>query len=157
MSNEKNGKMPISAKGEQDELASYRDGTTLNGSVLDVDPVLKSYLDSKGFVCRWINASKYKAAGGFDKNGWRALRMESIPEKIRDAVGLTFGTSSDGFLTRNDLVLGIRTVEKNEQHKQILKNKADLANGDAKFTEKKNQLKEALGRTGVVHTGYDDD
>lgn len=153
----KNGKMPISSKGEQDELASYRDGINIGGSTLDVDPVLKAYLDKKGFVFRWINAKRYKEDGGFNKNGWRALRMESIPEEVRTSVGLTFGTSAEGYLTRNDLVLGIRTVEKNAQHKQLLKQRADLANGDTKFTEKKHALKEALGNAGVVHTGYEDE
>lgn len=157
MSNEKNGKMPISAKGELDELASYRDGVNIGGSILDIDPVLKNYLESKGFACRWINASQYKKDGGFNKNGWRALRTESVPEKIRDAVGLTFGTSSEGFLTRNDLVLGIRTIEKHEAHRSQLKQRADILNGDSKFTDRKNQLKEALGRVGTVQTGYDDE
>lgn len=152
-----NGKLPISAKGEQDELASYRDGITLGASVLEVDPVLKNYLDKKGFVHRWINAKKYKADGGFNANGWRALRMESIPQDIKSAIGLVFGTSSEGYLTRNDLVLAIRTTEKAEQHRSILKQKADIANGDAKFAENKAALKEALGRAGTVQTGYDDE
>lgn len=158
MNNElKNGKMPISSKGEIDELASYRDGVNLGASVLDVDPVLGAYLKKKGFTFRWVNAKKYKNDGGFNANGWRALKMESIPSEVRTAVGLTFGTSAEGYLTRNDLVLAIRTEEKHAQHKALLKQRADLANGDSKFTEKKEALKEALGRVGTVQTGYDDE
>jgi hypothetical protein len=156
MSNEKNGKMPISSKGEMDTLASYRDGSNINGSILDVDPVLKSFLEKEGFACRWLNATRYKSDGGFNKNGWRALRMDSVPEKIRDSVGLTFGTSGDGFLTRNDLVLGIRTIEKHEAHKKQLKSRAESLTGDSKFDERKEQLKDALGRAGSVQTGYED-
>jgi hypothetical protein len=159
MSNDqlKNGKLPISAKSELDELAAYRDGAAQSDSVLDVDPILKNYLTDKGFTCRWINASKYKIAGGFNKNDWKALRMESLPAKIQASIGSVFGTSAEGFLVRNDLVLGIRTVERHEQHRAKLKRSADLLNGEANFADKKEKLKEALGRTGVVHTGYDDE
>lgn len=158
MANEtmKNGKMPISAKQEMDELSAYRDGLVLEGSVLDVDPALKKWLDDKGFTCRWLNGSKYTKAGGFSANGWRALRIKDVPEQIRSAGSFSFGESPEGYLVRNDLVLGIRTAEVNAAHKARLQERADRISGKDTLKKQASRLRETLGDKAVIDDKYDE-
>lgn len=152
----KNGKMPVSAKNELDELSAYRENVLVEGSQLDVDPALRSWIENQGFTIRWVNAVKHKQAGGYNANGWKALRMKDVPESIRQSVGFSFGESPEGFLVRNDLILGIRTNEANAAHKQRLQERADNQAGKATLRKQANRLRETLGQDAKIDDSYDE-
>lgn len=152
----KNGKQHISAKGEADSLSAYRDAVTVGESLLDIDPVFKNWLKDNGFTARWLNAKDYTTAGGFNKSGWRALRMSDVPERIKSSFNFAFGQSPEGFMVRNDLILGIKTIEANETHRAKLKNRADRLAGSSKTKEQGERIREVLGSKAVIDTDYED-
>lgn len=149
----KNGKMPISEKKIVDSMSAYHD--TQEASLLEVDPTLKSFLDSQGLSCRWLNAQKYVKGGGFHKDGWRALRMPDVPPTIRSAITLGGGESPEGYLVRNDLLLAVRGENIQKRHEQRLRDANDRKMGVNRANAEK--LREHIGQAGgKVHEGYDD-
>lgn len=145
----KNGKMPISAKKELDMSADF-----MEMSLLDVEPTIKNHLESKGVTLRWINATKFKASGGFNSKGWRPVRTSDIPETILQGTGAGYGATAEGFLVRNDMMLAQRPKEVTEKHRRQLAQKAALASGKTKDVAA--GIKEGLGKYGKVIEGYED-
>lgn len=145
----KNGKMPISAKKELDMGTDF-----VEMSLLDVEPKIKAHLEANGATLRWINATKFKLAGGFNSKGWRPVRTSDIPEAILQGTGAGYGATAEGFLVRNDMMLAQRPKEITERHRSQLNQKAALASGKTK--EAAAGIKEGLGKYGKVIEGYEE-
>lgn len=145
----KNGKLPISSKREIDEIGAFEEQ-----SILDVDKSIKNYLEGQGNTVRWINAIKFKASGGFNSKGWQPVRIEDIPKEVIHGTGAAYGSSADGFLLRNDMMLAKRSKEATDRHEKQLKMRADLASGKTK--QNANAIREGLGKYGKVIEGYDE-
>lgn len=145
----KNGKLPISAQKEIDLGETFEEM-----SLLDVEPKIKAHLESKGVTLRWINATKFKAAGGFNSKGWRPVKVSDIPEVILQGTGAGYGATAEGFMIRNDMMLAQRSKEQTDRHEKQLKQKAALAAG--KTGNVANSMRENLGRYGKVIEGYEE-
>lgn len=145
----KNGKLPVSAKKELDMNNDF-----MEMSLLDVEPLIKSHLEGKGVTLRWINATKFKAAGGFNAKGWRPVRTSDIPEAILQGTGAGYGATAEGFLVRNDMMLAQRPKEATEKHIKQLAQKAAIASGKTKDVAA--NIKEGLGKYGKVIEGYEE-
>lgn len=134
----KGGKLPLSKRSAVEQANIDRE--ELDMSVLKVDSALLAKLDSEGLVCRWINASKYKNGGNFHKSGWRPYKVnESAKEK--GSYDFSYGSSPEGYLIRNDLILAVKSKDESERWRSHLKKKAQNMSGknddaSASFKEK---------------------
>lgn len=147
---EKQGKKHVSARNDVSDMGiDYKEA-----SILDLDPAIQRFLDGKNLAARWINGTKYTKAGGFNKDGWQPLKVADIPKEALQTMSLGFGTSGDGYLVRNDLLLAVRPKERQEAHKQMLARRANAQAGREQANAA--ALREHIGRTGKVFEGYDE-
>lgn len=122
--------------------------------MFDVDPSIKKHLEGAGKVVRWINATKFKAAGGFNKGGWQPVRVSDLPKEVIEGTGVAYGSTAEGFLVRNDMMLAQRSKELAARHENSLRQSADRA---ARKTKGNAQaIKESLGGYGRVIEGYEE-
>lgn len=145
----KNGKLPVSTRELMADLDLFDEA-----SVLDVDQAIEKHMANKGMTLRWINATKFKAAGGFSAKGWAPVRTSDIGKEVLEKSGMAFGATAEGFIVRNDLMLACRTKEMTDKHAKQLRAKAALASG--KLQNKADAIREGLGRYGKVIEGYDE-
>lgn len=89
-----------------------------------IDPKLKAEIEGKNLKYRWINASKFKEAYGFDKRMWRPYKVDEKSSMSSS----TYGTSdSEGYVRRGDLILAVRPVEIHQKAEDLIKQR-NLAN-----------------------------
>lgn len=121
-------------------------------SMLEVPEGIKTELDAKGLVPRWINATELSRQFGFNKSGWK-------PYKPDTKVSLTGDYSGDpeGYLRRGDLILAVKSKTEHAIHKKKLQYKADLYKGynTQKAQELRSFMRDAGIKTKVVE-GYDE-
>jgi hypothetical protein len=149
MSTIKDGKKPVSAKASSSPSFFSHDALFGNNQRIPED--VQADLDSQGLVGRWLNAKKLYDNQGYHKMGW-------VPYKRKGpATGVSeFRTGSDpeGIVRRGDMILGVRTKAKNEEHKAYLKHKASVQEGSQ--AQSATELRKLMGKSGKVIEGYED-
>lgn len=145
----KGGRLPASAKKDLDVFDIFQEM-----SLLDVDPRVKEAIEAKGHTIRWINASKFKEAGGFNKHGWQPVRISDLPEAVVKGTNLAYGATAEGFMIRNDMMLASRPQELTNKHEKLLQAKALLASGKTKQAAE--GIRDSLGKYGRVIEGYEE-
>ena len=148
MKKSNSGRVPMSQK-EQSSNDVYQD----DESILAVDPELRKEIESQGLALRWINAGKYRSGGNFHKSGWRAYQRKTSAQGSLD---FSYGTSPEGYIIRNDMLLAVKPVEAYERKRSQIKSKADLMAGNEKTRaqELREQMR-ASGLGGKVFEGYE--
>lgn len=149
----KGGRLPLSTKETLDSSDfSHED---LDFNILKVDPELKAELEGQGLAYRWINAKNYSSSGNFHKSGWVAYRRKD--EASRGSLDFNYGSSPEGYIIRNDLILAVKKQEAHARWKAKVRQKAEIMSGVN--GQKANELREAVRGAGVkarVFEGYDE-
>ncbi len=145
----KSGKIPLSSKkNEASDLFIEEE------SILSLDPEIKREIESQGLAFRWINAGKYRAGGNFHKSGWRAYRRKA--GETQGSLDFNYGTSPEGYIIRNDLLLAVKPVEAHERKLAQVRQKAEMMAGVEK--RRAAELKEHMKAAGLgtkVFEGYE--
>lgn len=119
---------------------------------LMVSNELHQEITAKKLVYRWINASEFKRNFGSHKAYW-------VPYKtsIKD-LSDEFGRDENGYVRRGDSILAVRSIEKDNQHKALLKNRNENYSNYQK--QKAQELRAAAREAGVntkISEGYEDE
>lgn len=148
----KSGEVPFSQRlaptppAEQTGVDSFQ----FYGNKLEIPKALSEEIKKKGYVYRFINIKKFKEDGGVHRSYWRPY----VPEitTVQDDV---YGRSPEGYVTRGDCVLAVRSLAQNTSHKEYLHRK-NLAYRSYNKTAKE-ELQKMLDGSGLtVQAGYDD-
>src|ERR1044072_9401350 len=75
----------------------------MNRDLLSLDPTLQMMINDAGLDRRFMNAPKFRRNGGRHNNYRRALNVADIGRQAVD-----FGSTPEGTIVRDDLVLGLR-------------------------------------------------
>lgn len=138
----KQGKAPLSARFEEEITANE-----FSVSMFRVDKKLAKEIQDAGMSFRWINAAKFKGAGGFHKSGWR-------PYRRTDTAAQEYGFNPEGLLVRFDMMLAVKTNDEQTKWKKFLRHRADMMSGVQ--SQKAGELRESFASKGVkVIEGYD--
>lgn len=144
----KNGKAPISTKApaQDDTLAD------MYMNPLKIDETLKSELRTKGLEYRFINIKSFKDLG-FHRSHWRPYKRDSVQPQDSG-----FGTDTEGYLRRGDLVLAVKAKEHADLHRNQLRLKAKLQASPSKVRAAElKQMMQAAGVKGRVHEGFEEE
>ena len=144
----KGGRIPLSQKKEDSAVFIEDD------SILALDPEIIREIEAKGLSYRWINAGKYRSGGNFHKSGWKAYMREG--SKQAGSLDFSYGSSPEGYIVRNDLLLAVKPKESYERKRAQIQQKADMMAGVEKTRgqELKERMKQA-GFGGKVYEGYE--
>ena len=151
MNKSKGGKLPMSQKKNEVSDLFIEDD-----SILALDPEIAREIESKGFAFRWINAGKYRAGGNFHKSGWRAYRRETKKDESPGSLDFNYGTSPEGYIIRNDLLLAVKPKEAHERKLARVRQKAEMMAGVEK--RRASELREHMKNNGLgtkVFEGYE--
>jgi hypothetical protein len=130
-----------------------------NLSIFSIDPELKKELDEQGLEPRFLSVQKLNQNGGYHPKGWR-------PYKRKDTAlseSFFFGKDPDGYIRREDLVLGVKPKEEAEKHRAYLEYQAKLQGVKALKKRQASELKDILKQYGLgndvsrVLEGYEED
>lgn len=102
---------------------------------------LKERIASEGLVYRFLNAAEMRASGGYHRSHWTPYRIKDAAEAAK------YGASPEGTFTRGDLVLGVRTKEVNEAHKEFLAERNRAYKGFNK--QKAEEMRQDIRRAGL--------
>jgi hypothetical protein len=150
MSSAKPGKTPISVK-----VDSRYETEDVEFNLLVLDSKLKSELESKGLVHRWVNKKEYLDKGNYHNSGWIAY----LPDTDAGAGRHDFmvGRSPEGYIQRKDLILAVKTVGAAARQKERIKAKTKTAQAFMKqeASEMRARMKDAGVKGAKVHEGYE--
>jgi hypothetical protein len=128
----------------------------LFGNQLGLDPAIKEKIEAQGLDCRFISVKHLQDMGGTHQNGWRPIKMKDVCDNM-DGHTKLFGADPDGFIRRGDLVLGVRSKELGERHKQYLAQEAERVSLKKLQRAHKEELRRALRETNEqVVDGFDE-
>ena len=151
----KEGKKPLSQKVKQTSLNS----ADMFGNTLAIPEDVQADLDAKGLVPHWLNSKVVYANQGYHPKGWKVYKKD--PKMLSDTMGLSFkfGNDPDGIIRRGDLILGVKTKEEAQKHKNYLDARAKR--GYQANADKAQEMRTLLGQSGLknakVLEGYDDE
>lgn len=120
---------------------------------LAIEPELLAEIKEKGHAYRWINASKFKEAYGYDARRWVPYKRESKP------TGAFGFTDPEGYTRRGDLLLATRPNEIHMAHRAKNKRKTDsLAAVQVKSAAEsiRKSMQEGNVTGAKIIEGYDD-
>ncbi len=152
----KAGRTPIAQKEEQ--ISSDFSNEEFDFNILKLDPELKAELEGQGLAWRWLNAPKYLTGGNYHRSGWRAYRKD-VSKADRGSLDFNLGVSPEGYIIRNDLILGVKKKEEQAKWKRYLQHKAKIQSGKSDNGERAQDLREKARSAGMkvkVYEGYDD-
>lgn len=115
------------------------------GSRMAIPPEVKEELDAQGLVGRWLNAQEVHQNQGYHKKGWTVYRRKS--DKINSE--WSYGTDPSGVIRRGDSLLGVKTKEKVELHKQYLAQRAQKQSLKATDRSGAKELKKFAASAGL--------
>lgn len=106
----------------KDKEASTQESLNLNdySDMTALDPALKSEIEGKGLVYRWINAHKLQSNFGFDPRQWAPYKREGAQKTAFSQ------TDSEGYVRRGDLILAVQSAETFNRRRSIVKRKNEL-------------------------------
>jgi hypothetical protein len=122
----KDGKISVS------DREKYREMSVSQGGLLSVPEVLAKAFVENGLVSKWVSKRKISDGGGTHPRGW--IPYEITPEQKKELPKLSLGNVVKDFLERGDMILAVKPVEFNAEHKRYLQDKTDRQL-DAKFQE----------------------
>lgn len=141
------GRKPLSTKAQpKTRMGSY------SQNLLDIPAGIKAELEAKGLEGRWISFKQYADNYGHHRNGWSIYKPDTkSPESV------LFGNNPDGIVRRGDLALAARSKEHCEEHRDILKERADRQSKGFKKA-KADELRQLAqsGADAEVFEGYDE-
>lgn len=147
-------KKPLSEKGKGNPFRKQ----AVFGTMTDIDPAFKSAALEKGYELRWLNYKELIESQGQHKRMWEAAKRTDFGEvKGSPIYNLNFGSSPDGFIRRGTMILGKRSKELCEQHREALAESLEAYKSQAS-TDASN-LRESARQAGVetiVSDRYDD-
>ena len=118
-------------------------------SVADLAPEITKHLKEQGLVGRWLNKKRYND-NGMHPSRWRPYKLPEAMAKDSFA----FGANADGYLVRGDMILGVRSVKENAQHRKFINHKTTIQSGEQKKAA--GELKAMLGDDAKVYEGYEE-
>lgn len=86
------------------------------GNLLAIPADLKTELEEKGLVGRWLNGPELSKNQGYHKKGWQVYRRE----KTSAIMDFKLGNDPDGLVRRGDCILGYKTKESASKQKSFL-------------------------------------
>ena len=146
----KGGKLPLSAKKQSNSFKAQF------GNRLRVDEELHAEITGKGMEYRWLDAKKLYNNQGYHANGWTAYTRPAT------AGGTDFknGNDPDGIVRRGSMILGVRSKELSESHREHLKDKSIAQVGRDRNASQRSaaaELRKMAGNTGIKIVEGDDD
>lgn len=100
----------------------FRKGGGGFGSLTDIDPAFAEAAKKAGYELRWLNQKQLIENQGFHKKMWEPVKRDAFGDvKGSSVANLKFGESADGFIRRGTMILGKRSIELSEQHREMLK------------------------------------
>lgn len=132
-------------------------------NTLGLDPDMVKTLEAKHLAYRFINYKKFVDMGGVNEGYWVPVSRKNLKEWGYDKIGtqdFIFGSDTDGYIRRGDLVLAVRSQDLNEKHKAYLKQEANARSGrkmQKTHAEELRDLVKSSGLGGNVHEGYEDE
>lgn len=109
----KNGKLPTDKKNSS-AFITFEEA--FGGGSFDLPADVAKEFKDRNLTPRWLAVRELEKGGGFHKKGWHVYQRTSEPGKA-----LPFGTQPDGTIRRNDAVLGYKTQEEVEKHRQYIR------------------------------------
>jgi len=146
----KKGRMPISDK-QTAKRISYGEVFEDN-SAIPAD-IVKDIAD-QGLECRWLDAKSLHENQGYHKRGWEVYRRPKY-DKMGN-VSKVWGNDPDGLVRRGDRILGVKTQEKAELHRNYLTQQADAQNLKNLQKRQVEELRQ-LGRNEKIDIKIDSD
>lgn len=119
---------------------------------LSLPDALKAHLKSKDLVWRFMNAQQFRQNGNMHHSHW-------TPYKVDGDFGIT--PNAEGLIQRGDLVLGVRSREMNQAHKQFLQERVKRQSGAVSNKVQARELRKLAKDHGVedkvqIHEGYEE-
>lgn len=140
---------------ELDSLNVYQYDDNGDDSIFKVPPEIEAEGKTKGFVFRWINAAKYRGSSNFHARGWQAYRRET--GAVKSAAEFAGGTSPEGYIIRDDMILAFKPDEVHEKYRQKVKMRTDaLAGKDDKRGDLIRDIAKEHGVDAAVFDTYED-
>lgn len=117
--------------------ASHSFDTVADTDLLSIPEVIRKDIESKGWVCRWLNNRRLIQNGGQDLRGYIAYR---VPDNLRiemkpGVYAEDYQVAPDGFFHRGDLILGVMPRAKRDAARQKIERETKLQLGQ--LTEKR--------------------
>lgn len=147
------GKKPLSSKPRPPKSAVVPD---FFSNRFQIPPDVEADLETRGMEARWISFPKYTQNGNTHGKGWTLYKR---PAGGGGADQFLLGTSPDGIIQREEMVLACRKKEWGDQHRAYLRSRADMQVGNFKKNqaeELRQMAKDSSDTLGVVE-GYEED
>ena len=122
-----------------------------------VDPKLQEYLSNKGLEFRWINLRQFRERG-FHKTGYIPFKREADTPMTDAEKLIGLGASPDGFITRGDQILAVKTKEHAAAYRAHIQEKNRIMSRAVK-KEAVSKLKKSFEDAGVkaeIHESYEE-
>lgn len=139
-------KQNIASKNEYHEILGNQPSLT------DIPSNCKKELEEKGLEARWLDIVELKKNQGFHKRGWQPYKFDCMSGAKNNPFASNDG-QFDGYLLRNQMVLGIKTKEEAKKRKDYVRMKTQLQSNPVEM--QKASLKEFIGDKGKV-SGVED-
>lgn len=114
----KNGRKPLGQKARPminpDEAFSNK---------LAIPEAIRKDLESKGLEPHWLDSKKLAENGGYHDRDWEVYKKPN--EMVSDKPAFKFGNDPEGIFRRGSLILGYKTKERADKHREFLQAKAD--------------------------------
>jgi hypothetical protein len=151
------GRASLKSKTQKADFAHL----TSEVNLLTVDPELAQFLQQEGYAYRWLNLKRYLQDGNSHRSGWVAYQLadETISAIRGGTISFRYGISPEGYIVRNDLVLGVKPIELQEAHRRKLseKNRRQSAAVQQEHADKLREMVKESGVRARVEVGYDGD
>jgi len=151
----KDGRKPIAEKGKANPFRKAGGGA---GSLTDIDPAFKEAAKKAGYELRWLNQKTLIENQGFHRRMWEPVKRNRFGEiPGSSTANLSYGESPDGFIRRGTMILGYRSKELSDQHREMLKEDRDAY--ARILPEAAEKLRESARQHGVetkISDRYDD-
>lgn len=143
------GRKPLSKKSEALPI-NY---DAVFGNRLHIPHSVQKEFDQNGWTPRWLNAQDVYKNQGHHPQGWHVYKPKS--GTITDGFGESVSPAKE--IRRGDLILGYKTQEEANLHKQFLRQKAERYTSENNIRQQAAALKKAAGGAKVsVETGLND-
>lgn len=114
----KDGRKPIAEKGKANPFRKAGGG---GGSLTDIDPAFKEAAKKAGYELRWLNQKALIENQGYHQKLWEPVKRDAFGPIVNSSVAnLKYGDSADGYIRRGTMILGKRSKELSDQHREVL-------------------------------------
>lgn len=148
----KDGKKPLSSRTVTAEMEQE-----IMGNTLTISGELKRELDAAGLEARWVSAKLLATDPNSHPRGWRPYFRKKT--ETTDKPGFHFGNDPDGLVRRGTMVLAVKPKETAENHRAVLKHRAERMSGQAYEKQRAQELRQMAREHNArakIYEGYDE-